>query len=371
MIEPDEVVFPVESTPSDLADETSAEETLSASHSSAPPVDLSVEPTELVVTHEFVGKRVDIYIADHFPAYSRMHLRKVIHAGGVSVNGKQVKSSFKVREGQRVSIHLPPVPTAGPIPENIPLDILFEDEHMAAINKPPDMVVHPARGHWKGTLTAALAFHFQNLSSAGGPARPGVVHRLDRETSGVIVIAKTNRAHFELASQFEDRTTEKEYLAITAGAPNHDRDIIDQPIGIHPFQREKMAIRANHSTSRESRTFYEVVERFGRFAFVRLLPKTGRTHQLRVHLEHIGCPVLCDRQYGGRTVITRGEIRRDPSDTHVLLDRQALHAHRLKIAHPITREPLEFVAPIPADMQSVLDELRAHPAPVVPTRPRR
>lgn len=326
------------------------------------PAELTAEPIELIVPRDCIGRRVDIFIADHFTAYSRMHLRRVIHEGGVLVNGKAVKSSFKVREGQTVTIHLPELPQSGPIPENIPLEVLFEDEHMAAINKPPNMVVHPARGHWKGTLTSALAYHFQNLSTVGGAARPGVVHRLDRETSGVIVIAKTNRAHFELASQFEARTTEKEYLAIVAGAPNHDRDIIDLPIGIHPFQREKMAIRAHHSTSRESRTFYEVLERFDGFALVRVLPKTGRTHQIRVHLEHIGAPVLCDRQYGGRTEITRGEFRRQRDDSLVLLERQALHAHRLKLAHPITRETIEFHAPLPADMQLVLDELRAYRA---------
>ena len=148
--------------------------------------------------------------------------------------------------------------TAGPHPEEIPLDILYEDEHIIAVNKPPGMVVHPARGHWSGTLASALSFHFRQLSSVGGPTRPGIVHRLDRDTSGVMVVAKTDPMHFALAAQFETRTTEKEYFAITAGVPDRDRDIIEQPIGVHPHQREKMAIRAGHSTSREATTFYEV-----------------------------------------------------------------------------------------------------------------
>jgi 23S rRNA pseudouridine1911/1915/1917 synthase len=275
----------------------------------------------------------------------------------VLVNELQVRAAFRLKEGNRIQVRLPDLPAEGPEPEDIPLEILYEDEHLAAINKPPHMVVHPARGNWKGTLTAALAHHFQQLSDAGGPARPGVVHRLDRETSGVIVIAKTNRAHFELSSQFESRVTEKEYRAIVCGHPDRDRDLLDLPIGIHPYQREKMAIRADHSTSREAQTFYEVLERFSGFAFMRLVPRTGRTHQLRVHLAHIHLPVLCDRQYGGRCEIRQGELRGDRDDT-LLLSRQALHAYSLRIQHPITRLPLEFVAPLPDDMQRVLDELR-------------
>jgi len=264
-----------------------------------------------------------------------------------------------LRLGHAVSIRLPELPVEGPRAENIPLEILYEDEHLAAVNKPPAMVVHPGRGHWKGTLTAALAWHFQQLSSIGGPARPGVVHRLDRDTSGVIVVAKTNQAHFALAGQFEERETEKEYLTIVVGNPDRDRDVIDAPIGVHPYQREKMAIRHHHETSKPSRTFYEVIERFPGFAIVRVLPHTGRTHQIRVHLAHIGFPVLCDRQYGGRCQITRGELTRDPQDQEVLLQRHALHARRLVVFHPASGKPLEFVAPLPPDIQGVWDALRA------------
>ncbi len=221
------------------------------------------------------------------------------------------------------------------------------------------MVVHPARGHWSGTLAGALQFHFGGtLSTTGGPSRPGIVHRLDRDTSGVILVARSDMAHAKLAKQFAHRTIEKEYYALVSGCPERDRDYIDCPIGFHPHQREKMAIRRDVPTSRSAQTFYEVLERFDGFAALKLIPKTGRTHQIRVHLNHIGCPVLCDRQYGGRAKITRGEIRRDPSDSLVLLERQALHARRIKFIHPVTQQPLAIEAPLPADMQAVLEELR-------------
>jgi 23S rRNA pseudouridine1911/1915/1917 synthase len=328
-----------------------------------PPGKLSDEPLELVVAQEEQGERLDAFLARHFPKHSRMQLRKVIGAGGVTVDGAGCKVSYRLKSGQRVSVVLPPMPAAGPNPENIPLEILYEDDFLLAVNKPPGMVVHPARGHWSGTLTSALAFHFKHLSQAGGQHRPGIVHRLDRDTSGVIVVAKTDPIHYALAEQFSERTTEKEYFAITAGVPDRDRDRIEQPIGMHPHQREKMAIRPGHATSRDAATFFEVLERFDGFAAVKVLPKTGRTHQIRVHLAHVGTPVLCDKLYGGRSTITRGEIRRAPSDELVVLSRQALHAQRIKLVHPETGQPIEFVAPLPADLESVLDELRRYRSP--------
>ena len=320
------------------------------------------EPLVLVASADEAGSRLDAFLARRLSKYSRVQLRKVIGAGGVRVNQQGTKVAHRLAAGDRVSVVLPPMNSAGPHPENIPLDVLYEDDCVIAVNKPPGMVVHPARGHWSGTLASALSYHFQQLSKVGGETRPGIVHRLDRDTSGVMVVAKTDPMHFALAAQFENRTTEKEYLAITAGVPDRDRDIIEQPIGIHPHQREKMAIRAGHSTSREATTFYEVQERFAGFAVVKVLPKTGRTHQIRVHLAHIGCPVLCDKLYGGRTQITRGQLRRGnlvTENDEVILSRQALHAARIKLAHPATGQPIEFTAPLPADLQRVLDELRS------------
>ena len=316
-------------------------------------------PIELIVGPEFVGIRLDSFLAHHFTTHSRMQLRRAIGETQIKVDGRQGKASQRLKLGQCVRLQqLDPPPRDAPVPENIPLDILYEDAALAAINKPAGMVVHPAKGHWAGTLTSALQYHFDNLSTAGGPARPGIVHRLDRDTSGVLVVAKTDRVHFALAAQFEQRTTEKEYFAIVAGNPDRDRDVIQQPIGIHPYQREKMAIRRDHSTSRSAETFYEVVERFDGFAAVRVVPHTGRTHQIRVHLHHIGCPVLCDRLYGGRAELTRGQLSGDAGDTEIILSRQALHAARLVVAHPETGERLEFVAPLATDIARLMSELR-------------
>jgi len=323
--------------------------------------ELSSGPVEVVVDPEHAGSRLDAFLATTFPLYSRVRLRAAINASGVLVNGARTKAAYRLQTGQRVTVSLPGLPREGPAAEPIPLDILYEDEHIVAINKPPDMVVHPAKGHWSGTLTSALAHHFAELSRIGGPTRPGIVHRLDRETSGVIVVAKTDRAHLELAAQFESRATEKEYTAITVGVPDRDRDVIEQPIGMHPYHREKMAIRAQHPTSRDARTVYEVIERFRGFAVLKLLPKTGRTHQIRVHLAHLGFPVLCDRLYGGRAQITLGELS-GGEEPELVLDRQALHARRLSLRHPINGTPIEFVAPLPDDMATALEALRRHRA---------
>ena len=324
-------------------------------------------PIEFVVDAAQEGWRLDVFLVHHFPQYSRVHLRRAITAGGAQVDQMGGKPSYRLRAGQRVRFVLPEIPREAPQPEPIPLEILYEDAALAVVNKPPGMVVHPARGHWSGTLAGALAHHFHGqLSGVGGPTRPGIVHRLDRDTSGVIVVAKNDQAHAQLAAQFESRTIEKEYFALVAGRLLRDRDMIREPIGIHPHQRDKMAIRREDAPGpeaariRQAQTFYELVEQFDGFAAVRVTPKTGRTHQIRVHLDHIGCPVLCDRHYGGRKEITRGEIRRDPLDTLVLLDRQALHARRLRFAHPDTAEPIEVEAPLPDDMAAVLAELRAY-----------
>ncbi|MGD0896498.1 MAG: RluA family pseudouridine synthase [Thermoguttaceae bacterium] len=331
---------------------------------------LSNVPVEFVVEPPEAGQRLDTVLTIRFHDYSRAHLCRVITAGGVQVNGKGGKPAYRVVAGQRISVLLPEIPRQSPRPENIPLDVLYEDEDLVVINKPPGMVVHPARGHWSGTLAGALQYHFgPSLSSTAGPLRPGIVHRLDRDTSGVILVARTDQAHSKLGEQFRARSIEKEYFALVSGCPDRDRDLIDRTIGVHPVDRKKMAILRDHAdqtssvptgaqAGRSAQTFYEVVERFDGFAAMRVLPKTGRTHQIRVHLAHAGCPVLCDRQYGGRAELTRGEIRRDPADTTVLLARQALHARRLRFLHPRTGESLEVAAPLPADMAAVLEELR-------------
>lgn len=322
----------------------------------------------LIVPESAAKMRIDLFLAQSCDGFSRSQIRTAVHEDGATVDGKIVRPSFKVRPGQTIRFELPPPPTDQPIGEDIPLDVLFEDDAMIVVNKPPAMVVHPSRGHWSGTLTAALAFRFASLSDVGGPTRPGIVHRLDRDTSGVIVVAKTNAVHLHLSNQFADRTVQKQYFAITSARIDRDADVINVPIGPHPYQRDKQAVRRDDDASRPAETYYRVDQRRGRFTAVSLFPKTGRTHQLRVHLAHIGCPILCDRLYGGHHQTTRGDLIRgstvDPpaeSDPTVVLDRQALHARRLTLDHPQSGRRMSFTAPIADDVMAVCDALAIEP----------
>lgn len=308
----------------------------------------------LVVTPEEDQLRLDSFLVAHFTKHSRVRLQRAIGRGDVLVDGKKAKSSTRLKEGQSVVCQPIEEPVEGPIPEDIPLDLIYEDEHLVAINKPPAMVVHPAKGHWSGTLTAALAFHFESLSSIGGPTRPGIVHRLDRDTSGVILVAKTDQAHAALGQQFHDRTVEKEYAAIVTPEPDRDRDVIDKPIGDHPYQREKKAIRENHGSSRAAMSMYEVVERLNGFALITVRPKTGRTHQIRVHMAHVGYPVACDRLYSGRARLTVNDLNRDGDET-VVMERQALHAKKIAFDHPATGERIELECALPEDMRALME----------------
>lgn len=311
----------------------------------------------IVVTDEEDQIRLDSFLVSHFSKHSRVRLQRAIARGDVLVDGRKAKSSTRLKPGQSVSCKPIEEPVEGPIPEDIPLDVIYEDEHLVAINKPPFMVVHPAKGHWSGTLTAALAFHFESLSSIGGPTRPGIVHRLDRDTTGVILVAKSDQAHAALGKQFQDRTVEKEYYAIVTPIPDLDRDVIDKPIGDHPYQREKKAIRENHTSSKHAVSMYEVLERVNGFALVAVKPKTGRTHQIRVHMAHIGCPVVCDRLYSGRARLTIDDLNRDGDET-VLIERQALHARRIAFAHPVSGDRIQLECKMPADMSALLEAVR-------------
>jgi len=324
-------------------------------------VPIETDVFRVVSVPEFAdGFRIDVFLTQLLDGYSRQQLKDSVQEHGAEVDGRVVRPSFKLKVGQSIRFFVPSHIVDETIPENIALDILYEDEGMVVVNKPAGMVVHPARGNWTGTLTSALAYRFQSLSDIGGPTRPGIVHRLDRDTSGVIVVAKTNAVHLHLAGQWHERDVEKEYLAITAGTVDRDRDMIDEPIGRHPFQRDKMAIRDRHESSRQAKTFYEVLGRWGRYSLVKAMPVTGRTHQIRVHLEHVGCPVLCDRLYGGHSLVTRSQLlggRAAPGEAPVL-DRHALHASKLRLTHPKTNKPMEFYAPLPPDFERVIGILR-------------
>lgn len=305
-------------------------------------------------------ERLDSFLVRHFSNFSRVKLQRAISSGDVTLDGKKAKSSTRVKADQRVRFKQPEPQPEGSLPEDIPLDILYEDDWLVAINKPPAMVVHPAKGHWSGTLTAGLAFHFKSLSSVGGPTRPGIVHRLDRDTSGVIIVAKTDNAHHHLSSQFQNRTVKKEYLAIVSPAPDRDSDFINKPIGAHPYQREKKAIRENHATSREAQSVFEVQERFQGFALILVKPRTGRTHQIRVHMAHAGCAVLCDRLYSGRATLRLKDLTRRDDDDTMVLDRQALHAHRIEFEHPETGDRMAIEAPLAKDIEQTLEMLKSH-----------
>jgi 23S rRNA pseudouridine1911/1915/1917 synthase len=326
-------------------------------------------PQSFTVAAEQAGQRLDVFVTEQFATFSRANVRRAIDAGHVKVDGARCKPSWRLETGSQVEVAQIDVPREGPSPQNIPLHILHEDDDIVVVNKPAGMVVHPAKGHWEGTLASALAYHFGTLSGRGGPTRPGIVHRLDRDTSGVIVVAKHDRAHDALAEQFKSREVSKEYLAIVVGVPQLDRDLIDEPIGDHPTHPDKKAIRRTDPEAKPAQTIWEVVERFNGYTLVRALPKTGRTHQIRLHLTHIRHSILCDRLYGGRSVITELElIPRDKLAHYTaeertaaeqsLLERQALHAHRLAFNHPTTGEPVQFDAPLPADIERVLAALR-------------
>ncbi|HMO16313.1 MAG TPA: RluA family pseudouridine synthase [Pirellulaceae bacterium] len=318
---------------------------------------------EFIVDQAGLGFRVDVFIAQKIDGLSRSRAGELVRSGLVLINGQHPKASVRLKTGDLVTVSeidlSPELPTA----ENIQLDVLFEDDALIAINKPAGMVVHPAKGHWQGTLTAGLMHHFSTLSQLGGPQRPGIVHRLDRDTSGVILIAKTDKSHSELTLQFQQRSIEKQYLAIVSPPPNHDRGHIEQPIGPHPYQREKMAVRDRHPSSREAITYFEVKKRVGRIALVNAFPKTGRTHQIRVHLAHVGSPVLCDKLYSGRSCISRAEFQGQlgtgsmsaPEDmTEIILARQALHAESISFYHPLSKRPLHIKAPHHDDLTHVL-----------------
>ena len=327
------------------------------------PPELSSVPIEFTVKARMVGKRIDAYLSSRYQDYSRSVIQKVIDARAVHVNGLPVKASYKVREGDLIRVWLPELADDAPAPEDIPLDIVYDDAAFTVVNKPAGMVTHPAKGHWSGTLVNALQFHFDTLSTVAGEHRPGIVHRLDRDTTGLLIVAKDDNAHRKLAAQFEHRTIQKEYLALVAGAPERDSDYIEKPIGFHPTNREKMAIRTPEDGGKEAVTFYQVAERFRGYALVRCKPATGRTHQIRIHLAHIGHPVLADKAYSGRDHLTLNDLLGRPEGPEaptVLLDRQALHAYNLKLTHPLTGLPLELNAPLPPDMSRTLEALRAH-----------
>jgi 23S rRNA pseudouridine1911/1915/1917 synthase len=352
---------------SDQPDELTEDPTLAA------PVEVEEEDVEHF--HYRIGKnltrRIDQYLTDRIAYLSRSGVQRLIDDGLVKVNGRIIKASYRPREGDEIDMVAPPEPVNELVPEPIPLEIIYEDEHFLALNKQADLIVHPARGRWSGTLVNGLVHYAQKWSTINGNWRPGILHRLDRNTTGIMLVARSDEAHWRIARQFENRTIQKTYIAICHGVPELLADVLDMPIGKDKFIREKQAVRKVENGGKQAITKYEVQEVFPLlpaaglhnsefasdkklpppppgFSFIKLTPKTGRTHQLRVHMSAIGYPMVGDTMYGGR-IIEHGDFR---------FARQALHAAEITFVHPATLKTMTLQAPLPPDMKKLLDLLR-------------
>lgn len=288
---------------------------------------------------EEAGERLDTFLAQRCPDLSRSRIQALTTGGYVTVDGSPSKPAARLREGQTVSLVVPPPAPSALVPQAIDLDVVYEDSDLLVIDKPAGLVTHPAPGHPDHTLANAVLAHCPDLEGVGGEVRPGLVHRLDRDTSGLIVVAKNDAAQTGLSAQFKDRTVSKAYLAAVTGYPDPERAVIDAPIGRHPRSRTRMAIV---TTGREAVTGYDVLRRLRGYSLLEARPRTGRTHQIRVHLASIGHPVAGDTTYG---VPAPG------------LDRHFLHAHRLAFTHPRTGDRLEVESPLPDDLRTWLDTL--------------
>ncbi len=312
------------------------------------------DPVSVVVPAASDGARLDRALANLFPEQSRSALARLVQEGHVHVDTKQAgKTSLRVIAGQSITVDFPPPSPAGVASQDLPLTVLYEDADLVVINKPAGLVVHPAAGHADQTLVNALLFHISDLSGVGGELRPGIVHRLDKDTSGVMVIAKNDRAHRALTEAWGTDRVRKEYLALVYGAPAKERGTIDAAIGRDPRDRKRMTILKG---GRSAVTEYEVLERFRYVSLVRCRLRTGRTHQIRVHLKHLGHPIVGDPVYSGPQ--WRGIPDKKVQRALSSLNRQALHAWRLTFPHPGSGEQMTFEAELPEDLRELIDLVR-------------
>lgn len=327
------------------------------------PIPLDQDTTQHVrlrIRRKLPGRRLDKYLHGRFPHLSRTAIQRLIKQGAVKVNDRPTKPSYEMSGGDVVDLIIPPPEPREVVPENIPLDIVYEDDFIIAINKRAGIICHPARGDQTGTIANALVYYANELSHGSDPFRPGIVHRLDKNTTGIMLVAKNDEAHWRLSLQFERRTIQKTYVAVTHGELELDGDMIDAPIGVHPVVREKFAVMAiahKIDLSKNAVTYYEVSERFRGYTLVMLQPKTGRTHQLRVHMSHIGHPLVGDVMYGGKLVSEfdlAGSGSQEP-----LIEYQALHAWRISFRHPITEKPMELEAPFHDKLRQLVQALRS------------
>jgi 23S rRNA pseudouridine1911/1915/1917 synthase len=307
------------------------------------------------IPSELDGTRLDRAIAQLAPELSRNAITRLIEDGRVAIDGTAAaKKSIVVRAEQLISLDIPPPASQSVESQDLPLDVLYQDSDIVVLSKPPGIVVHPAAGHADGTLVNALLFHVGDLSGIGGEVRPGIVHRLDKETSGVMVIAKNDLAHRRLTAAWGTDAVQKEYLALVYGTPKPAEGKIEAPIGRDPKDRKKMAVVRD---GRDAITLYKVAESLRGVALVRCLLKTGRTHQIRVHLKHIGHPIVGDPLYSGAQC--RGIPDKRLQKTLAAFERQALHAAKLTFVHPSSGEKMTFEAPLPDDMRELIEALRA------------
>lgn len=292
---------------------------------------------------EDAGLRLDVFLAGENPDLSRSHIQKLLDEKNVTVNGTSVRASYRIKPGDAVVLRVPPPVELRVEPESIPLDIYYEDADVLVVNKPRGMVVHPAEGNYSGTLVNAVLYHCRDLSGINGVLRPGIVHRLDKDTSGLLMVAKNDVAHLELARQLKDREVTRRYLALVHGNVRAGRGVVDAPIGRDPGDRQRMAVVFKNS--KPAVTHYQVNARFENYTYLELRLETGRTHQIRVHMKYLGHPVVGDPKYG-------------PGRPHFGLDGQFLHAAVLGFRHPGTGEVLQFEAPLPHVLQEILNSLK-------------
>ena len=311
--------------------------------------------------------RLDVFLTSQLPEYSRAYLQRLIDTGYVSFEppaGKEAKRALKVFPGQTVRVVVPPPLKARLKPEEIPLEFLYEDEHLAVVNKPAGISVHPAADQVGSTLVNALLYWIKDLSSIAGVERPGIVHRLDKETSGVLIVAKNDRAHLSLSAQFKHRKIHKRYIALVRGKPQHWEGRIDFPLGKSRSHSKKMVVRTN-GTGRTAITDYRVLEIFDGYALVECYPLTGRTHQIRVHFTSLQLPVASDKLYGRERKVYLSDLRSKnrKSEEKPIIERQALHAASITFRHPVSQEEVSFNAPLADDMLRLLHALQTHRSP--------